>query len=271
MGFAPQPKPLAPTNEAMTNYLKACADGRIFTVRAFLDNWPKQTEVHWTESKMTGLLCAAKAGQADIVALLIERGADTRAFDKEGTNALMLAAQSGNEKLVETLLDLRILRAYAKDAQGRTALHHYVAGGEDDRDSNIPALLVKHGAGVNDSTLGGVKPLQSALSLGRKMIFRGLLDLGADISDPTLSAFAGQMDTPDFAEMLQEEPARRQRLVDDAINAGIGNAMKVSKPFNLSKEPRKKEPPASHQSSAANAASLARLLNRQAPGRSWVA
>jgi hypothetical protein len=272
MGFAPQPKPLQPSSDEMSNYLKACAEGRVAAVEVFLKNWPMQTEVHWTESKMTGLLCAAKSGQLEIVKLLVSRGAQLHAADKEGVNALMYAAQSGSETLAAYLLE-KGFRAGAKDSQGRCVMHHYVSGGDDDKQSAIPAMLVKHGAEVNAASPAGMKPLQWALSLGRKHIFRALLDLGADIADPMLEAFASQMDTPDFIDMLKQEPARRAREMEEAISGGTGKTLTIKKPFTVSTTKVEKPQPINIRApgGTAVAGSLATLARHSGSGRSWTA
>ena len=263
--------PVVPGEKEMSSYLYACAEGLDDSVRLFLDKWPDQTGVHWKDNGRTGLHIALLNGHQSTVELLIERKAQLYATDKSGVNALMLAAESGNETLVGMMLE-KGFRASTKDNDGRSALHHYVFGGDNDRESGIPALLHRHGAQIDDASPAGVKPLQWALSLGRKMIFRALLDLGADISDPMLQGFASQMETPDFAEMLRDEPARRGREMEEAVSNGVTGTLKVRKPFNLSKEPRKQEPPAQPAARAPQPRSPA-WPKADSPGyvRSWTA
>lgn len=262
--------PVVPSEKEMSSYLYACAEGLDNSVRLFLDRWPDQTGVHWKDNGRTGLHMALLGGHQSTVELLIERKAQLYATDKSGVNALMLAAESGNETLVGMMLE-KGFRASTKDNDGRSALHHYVFGGDNDRESGIPALLLRHGAQIDDASPAGVKPLQWALSLGRKMIFRTLLDLGADISDPMLQGFAAQMETPDFAEMLRDEPARRGREVEAAVSGGVTGTLKIRKPFTVSTTKVEKEMTAEQRQGSPQHAPTGIVGARLAAARNWTA
>ena len=159
-------------------------------------------------------------------------------------------------------------RAQTRDNENRTAMHHFVIGGKDDKNGNVAAALLKHGANINDTSPG--RALDSAIMLDHKTSFRMLLDLGADVSDPQTLSTAKQAGG-DYLQQLEVEPARRGQAAADKLSEGTVAAVKISKPFNLSKEPRKKEPkqPAAPRDPSGTG-SLA-WYARRPEGRSWTA
>jgi hypothetical protein len=234
---APKPKGLKPDSADLNNFMKACASGSEWGIRSFFKEWPTHTGVYYPDTNMTCLLVAAQNGHEKVVKLLAGFGCDISATDKEGANALMMAAQSGNESLVEWLIG-KGFKANARDNEGRTAMHHFVIGGKDDKNGNVAAALLKHGANLDDTSPG--RALDSAIMLDHKTSFRMLLDLGADFSDPQTLSTAKQAGG-DYLQQLEEEPARRGQAAADKLSEGTGAAVKISKPFNLSKTPKAKE------------------------------
>jgi len=118
----------------------------------------------------TPLMRAARAGDATVMRLLLEKGADARLTTKEGNTALMFAAGVGyrdknttgseNDALealkvsLETGLDLN-----QANTKGETALHGAASRGAD----TIVGFLVEHGAALNAKTNQGHTPLDIAM------------------------------------------------------------------------------------------------------------
>jgi len=118
----------------------------------------------------TPLMRAARAGDAAVMRLLLERGADPKLTTKDGNTALMFAAGVGyrdkntrgseSEALealklaIEAGLDLR-----QANSKGETALHGAASRGAD----TIVQFLVEHGADLNAKTKQGFTPIDIAM------------------------------------------------------------------------------------------------------------
>ena len=68
--------------------------------------------------------------QADIVRLLLDRGANPEATDSDGETALMLAARRGYDDILQLLLAYHA-DARRKDSLGRAALYFAYAFGHE--------------------------------------------------------------------------------------------------------------------------------------------
>jgi ankyrin repeat protein len=112
------------------------------------------------------LMRAAKAGDAGLVALLLDGGATPDARTANGSTALMMAAaRSGRalEPVSSTVQTLRALAArgadvHAANANGETALHIAVSGGDE-----IVRALVELGARLDATDRFGRTPYDVAL------------------------------------------------------------------------------------------------------------
>ena len=117
----------------------------------------------------TPLMRAARAGDAAVIRLLLETGADPKLTTKDGNTALMFAAgvgyrdknTRGSERdaleavkiFVDAGLDL-----HQVNTRGETALHGAADRGAD----TIVQFLVDHGAELNVKTKQGFTPLDVA-------------------------------------------------------------------------------------------------------------
>ena len=89
----------------------------------------------------TALIYAAQQGQVRMVELLLNRGASIRKKAPDGRSAIFFAARRGNSEVVKLLLD-RGQEADVRDDEGRTPLMYAAANGH----SESVKLLLKRGA-----------------------------------------------------------------------------------------------------------------------------
>jgi hypothetical protein len=104
----------------------------------------------------TPLLAASVNGQAEVVMLLLEHGADASAKDNDGWTTMHAAAYWGLEAILLMLLE-HGADSSAKDNAGWTPLHAaaYPGQGETAR------LLLEHGADLQSRTDDGLTPRQT--------------------------------------------------------------------------------------------------------------
>jgi len=189
--------PKLEASDGTTTLHMACHDGSAALVKKLLLLHPDVDA--WDREEYTPLLNAAEVGRVDLLQLLVAAGADLRATQKNGRNALHLAAGSANPEAVRFLLDHQF-DVNEMSASGDTALMN--AAGHC-RLENV-TLLLGAGARVNGAekkrgmtalmvaVIGGrVSPTDvrtGAQSLGRCGPFDDslkitalLLDQGADM------------------------------------------------------------------------------------------
>jgi ankyrin repeat protein len=118
----------------------------------------------------TPLMRAARAGDAEVMRLLLEKGADPTLTTKDGNTALMLAAGVGYRDKntrgteAEALEALKVSIAAGLDlkqanTRGETALHGAANRGAD----TIVQFLVDNGADLNAKSKPGFTPLDVAM------------------------------------------------------------------------------------------------------------
>ena len=105
----------APGGEVPNNVLKAAEDGRVGPVRSWLNDGGKADTLAELPSEVSGrpvpctlLMIAAQHGHAQIVELLLKRGADINLQNSLGLTALNAAAYYGRERMVNLLLQQRL-------------------------------------------------------------------------------------------------------------------------------------------------------------------
>ena len=118
----------------------------------------------------TPLMRAARSGDAEVMRMLLAKGADPKIATKEGNTALMFAAGVGyRDKFTrgteaEALESLKVALDAGLDlgqtnARGETALHGAANRGAD----SIVQFLVDHGAKLDPKTKQGFTPLDVAM------------------------------------------------------------------------------------------------------------
>jgi ankyrin repeat protein len=142
--------------EEVAALFEAVDDGSVETVNRLLDHGVDVNA--WGPDGFTPLQQAAAGGHANLVAVLLERGADANAVGGSevvgglhlaGLPALMWAAVRGHEGVVTVLVEHGV-DANARDARGRTALMLAAWAG----DAAVMDALLDAGADVNEAVGG---------------------------------------------------------------------------------------------------------------------
>ncbi|HEX8552079.1 MAG TPA: ankyrin repeat domain-containing protein [Abditibacteriaceae bacterium] len=114
----------------------------------------------------------------EMAALLIEKGADMEKRDREGKTILMRRASSGgNREILEWLLE-KGAKVSTRDDKGQSALDYAIQNGNAD----VVTALLDKGADVKTRDDNGRTPLHNAVSRGIANVVKVILDKGADIN-----------------------------------------------------------------------------------------
>jgi ankyrin repeat protein len=192
-------------------YLDAIIEGNLGKVQELLANDPSLISIIDNRgkgsSRLPALHVAIKYGHADIVELLLSKGAKPNERNIYGQGSLHVAAENGRANMVKLLVqygagindkdEFRLPPlCYASNAQVAEAL---IANGADvnwpDKRhatflhsiarsgiTEVAQVLLAHGADINAKDNSGWTPLHSAASRGRKDMVEFLITQGADIN-----------------------------------------------------------------------------------------
>lgn len=140
-----------------------------------------------TKSGASPLHAAAIGDQSEVIAFLLEAGADINAGDNKKTTPLHVAASRSHMNAVEILLDGGA-NPNAKSASGATALHEFLstrrsreAAKTKHAANRIITLLLDRGAKIEARDSHGITPLQLASRFASVESVGLLLQRGADI------------------------------------------------------------------------------------------
>lgn len=163
---------------------------------------------------------AVKNGHVDAVRLLLAHNAPLNGFNDDKHTPLMLAAKSGNAEMCALLMDAGANSTYVDPAYGRAAIHLAVEGGFAD----ACRALVEHGADIHLLTTGGIAttPLHLAARKGDAGLVKTLLELGAApnmLSDSGVDALydAASADRLEVCKLLIQRGAHPTRMTDGYV------------------------------------------------------
>jgi ankyrin repeat protein len=129
------------------------------------------------QRQTSALFEASTYGHADVVTLLLEKGATVdKVIGAYGATALSAASKNGHEQVVRVLLE-KGADVNKTDVNGDSPLHRASITGQ----KNTVNLLLKHGANVDKSNEFTRTPLHGALIKGYKQIVNLLLKRGANV------------------------------------------------------------------------------------------
>jgi len=184
-----------------TSVYEAVYKGDVDTVRRYLEQGGNVNAKYGFDGN-TPLQRAAQNNNKDMVEMLIAKGADVNAKDKDGNTPLQRAAQNNNKDMVEMLI-AKGADVNAKDKDGNTPLQRAAQHNRKD----VAELLIAKGADVNAKDKDGNTPLQRAAQHNRKDVAELLIAKGADVNAKdkdgnTPLQRAAQHNRKDVAELL---------------------------------------------------------------------
>ena len=124
------------------------------------------------------LLEAARSGDIKRVQTFLSTGASASVNDKDGTTALMFAANSGYTEIVKVLIESGANIDYKRKRYGLTALMLACAAKQVD----IVRILIAKGADINAVNEDGSTALMIATLKGYSPIVQALVDALANVN-----------------------------------------------------------------------------------------
>jgi ankyrin repeat protein len=122
---------------------------------------------------MTPLITASMMGHANVVAYLIEEGADVEAVGTNGATALMIASMMGHTNVMELLLEAGAIVDSEHKFAKNTALHFASEMGR----AEAVELLCKHNASVEKEKTNGGRAIHTAADTNNTAVVRVLANV----------------------------------------------------------------------------------------------
>ena len=185
---------------------KACAKGK--------DGFIYCNPSGKTDESMTPLVHALCYGQRDNAKLLIEKGADVNAKDKDGWTPLMFALRYEQPSNAKLLIE-KGANVNAKDKDGWTSLMHALYAGQPDN----AKLLIEKGADVNAKNKDpGWTPLMFALRYEQPSNAKLLIEKGTDVNAKNKDGW-----TPLMLALRYEQPSNAKLLIEKGADVNAKN------------------------------------------------
>ncbi|KAG8307575.1 hypothetical protein J6590_018452 [Homalodisca vitripennis] len=154
----------------------AARNNRLSVVNFLLDSL-EHVDVDLVDmDRQTALHHAAQAGHKDVVARIVQAGANTKVVNRQGRTALHLASEKGHVDVVEFLLRHEA-QMETRDEDGNSPLHLAV----ENKHLMVTQLLLESGTPPDIDNHKGMTALHIASSLGCRGIIDTLLQYGSDV------------------------------------------------------------------------------------------
>ncbi len=147
---------------AKPDIFTACVLGRVNDVRTLLERNPSLVNAIQSDYPKRHLIeIAIEKGHAEMVELLITKGAEILPTKLGGISLLHAAARHGNQKVIDLLID-RGLKLETRDDEGATLLHSAASGGQPE----IVRFLLSKGADAQAVDFSRETPLHAVTDWG---------------------------------------------------------------------------------------------------------
>jgi len=156
----------------LSDYFFAVANDKVDDVRDYLKRGVDPNSVNAAGD--TGLIAAARAGNAATVDVLLAAKADPERRNRFGDTAMMMAALNGHFGIAKALR----AKGAAVDGRGWTPLIYAATGGHDE----IVRWLLGEGADVNATSPNGTTALMMAVRENRYSTSILLIARGANVN-----------------------------------------------------------------------------------------
>ncbi|XP_010387636.1 ankyrin repeat, SAM and basic leucine zipper domain-containing protein 1 [Rhinopithecus roxellana] len=170
-------KGLLPIEEKKEKFKKAMTIGDVSLIQELLDSGisvDSTFQYGWTP-----LMYAASVANAELVRVLLDRGANA-SFEKDKQTILITACSAhGSEEQILKCVELLLSRNADPNVACRRLMTPIMYAARDGH-TQVVALLVAHGAEVNTQDENGYTALTWAARQGHKNIVLKLLELGAN-------------------------------------------------------------------------------------------
>eukprot|EP00736_Rhodelphis_marinus_P003370 Rmarinus@m.17781 len=160
-----------------TPLLQAIICGHVKVVKELLDLGANVNAKNFNGEGVLHVVAASRAANPEILTLLLQRGSDMEATDREKRTPLHLAIVQGDLNALELLLvagaDLQ-----GCDEDGNSPLHLSVSAGRIE----TTAMVLKYGADINAVNHAGCTPLHTAAARGKSDVVAMLVAHKANVA-----------------------------------------------------------------------------------------
>ncbi|CAF3681618.1 unnamed protein product [Rotaria sordida] len=186
----------------------------------------------------TALFMATLKDRVDVVKFLIEKRAQVNVQNRYGVSPLLLCAESGNQELVQALIEAGANVNIAP--QGELAEENFLAGqtplfgAAKKGHVEICEYLIKNGADINAITMTGATPLYTATEEGHLDAVILLIRHGADVNQSPKGQIARDLhienQTPLLIACMRNHEGIIRYLIESGANVNV-TSERGSSPF----------------------------------------